>query len=247
VLVEDRMTIATPEGVDVEMVLAGLGSRFLARLLDTLIQAACIIALAIIAALAGAAIGGYAAAFAAVGSFLVLWGYDVAFETLASGRTPGKRAAGIRVVGMRGEPVSFRASAVRNIVRLFEIAFFLYLPAVLSILLTRHDQRLGDLAAGTVVAREKFGGREAPALTTFAAITVMPAMVATWDVSAVSPDEVQTLRRFLERRLELPWHVRAYLAQELVHRLAPKVTGLPADAHPEFVLEGIVVAKQSRA
>jgi uncharacterized RDD family membrane protein YckC len=229
------------------MVLAGLGSRFLARLLDTLIQVACIIALAIIAALAGAAIGGYAPAFAAIGIFLALWGYDVAFETLASGRTPGKRAAGIRVVGMRGEPVSFRASAVRNIVRLFEIVFFLYLPAVIAILLTRHDQRLGDLAAGTVVAREKFGGHEAPTLTTFAAITVAPAMVATWDVSAITTDEVQTLRRFLDRRLELPWHVRAYLAQELVHRLAPKVTGLPADAYPEFVLEGIVVAKQSRA
>src|SRR3954468_13245278 len=114
------MTIATPEGVEVEMVLAGLGSRFLARLLDTLIQALCIIALAIVAGVASDAIGGFAPAFAVIGLFLVMWVYDVAFETLASGRTPGKRAAGIRVVGMRGEPVSFRASAVRNIVRLFE-------------------------------------------------------------------------------------------------------------------------------
>ncbi len=241
------MTIATPEGVEVEMVLAGLGSRFLARLLDTLIQAVCIIALAIIAGVASTAIGGYAAAFGVVGFFLVLWAYDVVFETLASGRTPGKQAAGIRVVGMRGEPVSFRASAVRNIVRVFELVFFLYLPAVVSILLTRHDQRLGDLAAGTVVVREKFGGHAPPTLTTFAAITVQPAMVATWDVSAITAREVQTVRRFLDRRLELPWHVRGYLAHELVQRLAPKVTGLPHDAHPEYVLEGIVVAKQSRA
>jgi uncharacterized RDD family membrane protein YckC len=247
VLVDDRMTIATPEGVEVEMVLAGLGSRFLARLLDTLIQVACIIALAIVAGVASSAIGGFAPAFTVVGIFLVLWVYDVAFETLASGRTPGKRAAGIRVVGMRGEPVSFRASAVRNIVRLFELVFFFYLPAVIAILSTRRDQRLGDLAAGTVVARERFGGRAQPAVTTWSAITVPPEAVAAWDVSTITPDEVQTIRRFLDRRLELPWHIRGYLAYELVHRLAPKVTGLPDNAHPEYVLEGIVVAKQSRA
>jgi uncharacterized RDD family membrane protein YckC len=247
VLVDDRMTIATPEGVEVEMVLAGLGSRFLARLLDTLIQAVCIIALAIVAALASPAIGGFAPAVAIVGFFLVLWVYDVAFETLASGRTPGKRAAGIRVVGLRGEPVSFRASAVRNIVRLFEIVFFFYLPAVIAILSTRHDQRLGDLAAGTVVARERFGGHNPPTLTTWAAISVPAEAVVTWDVSAITPDEVQTIRRFLDRRLELPWHVRGYLATELTHRLAPKITGAPEDVHPEYVLEGIVAAKQARA
>jgi uncharacterized RDD family membrane protein YckC len=247
-LVDDRLTIATPEGVDVEMVLAGLGSRFLARLLDTLIQAVCIIALAIVAAAASDAIGGFAPAVAAVGFFGVLWVYDVAFEMLASGRTPGKRAAGIRVVGTRGEPVTFRASAVRNIVRLFELAFFLYLPAVIAILSTRYNQRLGDLAAGTVVAREKFGGRAPPTPSTWsAAITVRPDEVMTWDVSTVTSDEVLAVRRFLDRRLELPWHVRGYLAYELVHRLAPKVTGLPDDAHPEYVLEGIVVAKQSRS
>src|SRR3954451_20340301 len=156
------MTIATPEGVEVEIVLAGLGSRFLARLLDSFIQALCIFALLTVTGL-GVAVagsdnfGGVGAAVFFVGLFAVVWVYDIAFETLASGRTPGKRAAGIRVVGMRGEPVSFRASAIRNVVRVFELVL-LYLPAVFSILLTRHSQRLGDLAAGTVVARDSFGG-----------------------------------------------------------------------------------------
>jgi uncharacterized RDD family membrane protein YckC len=247
VLVDDRIAIATPEGVEVEMVLAGLGSRFLARMLDTVIQVVCIIALLIVAAVASqSGVDGIGLAFVALGMFLVLWAYDVAFETLAAGRTPGKRAAGIRVVGMRGEPIGFRASAIRNVLRLFEIALA-YLPAVLSIVLTRHGQRLGDLAAGTVVAREAFGGRAPATENMWSALTVRPADVAEWDVSAVTPDEVLAVRRFLDRRLALPWHIRTYLGNQLVQRLAPRITGLPEDAHPEYLLEGVVVAKSARA
>jgi hypothetical protein len=125
----------------------------------------------------------------------------------------------------------------------------LYLPAVFSILLTRHDQRLGDLAAGTLVIRERFGGRTSntDAQNPWSSISVRPAAVATWDVSGITPDETQTVGRFLDRRLELPWHIRGYLANELVQRLAPRITGAPENAHPEFVLEGIVVAKHARA
>jgi uncharacterized RDD family membrane protein YckC len=245
VLVDDRMAIATPEGVDVEMVLAGLGSRFLARLLDLFIQALCIIALAFVVGAVGDGESGLSLAVFLVGLFCVIWVYDVAFETLASGRTPGKRAAGIRVVGLHGEPVTFRASAVRNILRIIDIVL-LFLPAAISILVTHRNQRLGDLAAGTVVVREAFGGRNA-ALGTPAALTVPVEAVATWDVSAVTPDEVQMVRRFLDRRVALPWHVRTYLGSELVHRIAPRVSGIPGNVHPEYVLEGIVVAKRARA
>jgi uncharacterized RDD family membrane protein YckC len=248
VLVDDRMTIATPEGVEVEMVLAGLGSRFLARLLDSLIQAVCIIALGIAAAVTGqTGVGDWALLFWVVGVFVVVWVYDVAFETLASGRTPGKRAAGIRVVGMRGEAIGFRASAVRNVLRIIDLVL-LYFPAVLSILLTRRNQRLGDLAAGTVVVREAFGGRRGDdTVSSWSQVTVAPAAVATWDVSALTTDDVLTVRRFLDRRLALPWHIRTYLGTELVQRIAPRVTGVPDNVHPEYLLEGVVVAKQARA
>jgi uncharacterized RDD family membrane protein YckC len=206
-----------------------------------------IIALAIIAGIAGSVtdLGGWAVALWSVGTFAVVFVYDVAFETLASGRTPGKRGAGIRVVGLRGEPVTFRASAVRNALRLFEFAF-LYFPAVLSILVTTRNQRLGDLAAGTVVAREKFGGRASTAVPT-PPLTVPAEHVVQWDVSAITADEVLAVRQFLERRVALPWPVRTYLGGEFVRRLAPRITGVPGHAHPEYVLEGLVVAKQARA
>src|SRR5689334_6184388 len=103
--------IATPEGVSLDLVLAGLGSRFLARLLDTVIQGAVIALLALGLLLAGAP--GIALAVFFVLTFLVIFAYDVAMEQLCHGQTVGKMAAGIRVIGLDGEPVSFLSSCVR--------------------------------------------------------------------------------------------------------------------------------------
>jgi len=241
VQLDNRVTFATPEGVTLELVLAGLGSRFLARLLDTVIQGALIAALAVAVGASGSP--GWLQAIAIVLSFLVLFAYDIILETLNNGRTVGKLAAGIRVVGGNGEPVRFLASAVRNIARILDFLPFLYLIGTISIVATQRGQRVGDLAAGTIVARDRFPGlAHVPAL-----LTVTPAAVATWDVSAVSPNELQAVRHFLDRRLELRWAARSYFALDLANRLGPKVAGIPANSHPEYVLEGIVVAKQGRS
>jgi uncharacterized RDD family membrane protein YckC len=217
--------------------------------IDALIQGVIIFALAVIgAAASGFSGGGWVLAGLVIMEFAVIFVYDVLFETLASGRTPGKRAAGIRVVGLRGQPVTFRASAVRNAIRIVEL-ILLYIPSIISILVTSRDQRLGDLAAGTVVIRETFGGVGGanPASFVPAPLTVPVEAVAGWDVSAVTPDEVLAIRNFLDRRTSLPWHIRSYLAGEILARVAPKVTGLPPQAHPEYTLEGIVIAKHARA
>jgi uncharacterized RDD family membrane protein YckC len=227
--------------VALELILAGLGSRFLARLLDTVIQGAIIIALAIGIGVSNAS--GWVEAIAVVFIFLVVFVYDVALETLNHGRTIGKQAAGIRVVGASGEPIRFVASAVRNVLRIIDFLPAFYLVGSVAIVTTAHDQRLGDLAAGTIVTRDRFPGipdRTAP-------LTVPLEAVATWDVSAVSPAEVHAVRQFLDRRLELRASARTYFAQDLVNRIAPKVAGIPAGSHPEYVLEGIIVAKQGRS
>jgi uncharacterized RDD family membrane protein YckC len=240
VQLDNRVTFATPEGVTLELVLAGLGSRFLARLLDTVIQVALIIALLLGVGVSGSP--GWVQAIAIVATFLVVFAYDIVLETLNNGRTVGKLAAGIHVVGRTGEPVRFLASAVRNIARILDFLPLLYLIGTISIMTTERGQRVGDLAAGTIVARDRF-----PGLThTPAPITVTADAVATWDVSAVDANELQAVRHFLDRRLELRWPARSYFASDLANRLGPKVAGIPANSHPEYVLEGIVVAKQAR-
>jgi uncharacterized RDD family membrane protein YckC len=240
VQLDNRVTFATPEGVSLELVLAGLGSRFLARLLDTVIQLSIIIALAVGSGVSGST--GWLRAILIVLTFLVVFAYDVILETLNNGRTVGKLAAGIRVVGRNGEPVRFLASAIRNIVRILDFLPIFYLIGTVSIIATQHDQRLGDLAGGTLVTRDRFPGLS----HTPAPITVSPDAVATWDVSAVNANELQAVRHFLDRRLELRWAARSYFALDLANRLGPKVAGIPANSHPEYVLEGIVVAKRGR-
>jgi uncharacterized RDD family membrane protein YckC len=242
VLLDDRVTIATPEGVSLELVLAGVGSRFVARLLDTLIQAVIIFALEL--GIYATSAPGVVRALARVLLFLVIFAYDIPFEVFNRGRTIGKVAAGIRVVGDLGEPVHFFTSAIRTILRVVDFLPVFYIAGVVSMVATQRDQRLGDLAAGTLVVRERFPGI---ATEVSAPATVPVEAVATWDVSALGPDDLATIHQFLDRRLALPIPVRAHFAAELAARVGPLVAGAPYGTHPEYLLEGVVVAKQARS
>lgn len=243
---DDRLSIPTPEGVDLELVLAGLGSRLVAGIIDYAVQGVVLLALTFLGfALAGDGnSGGFLLAGLVLASFLVSFGYPVAFETLASGRTPGKRATGLRVVRLGGEPVGFLASAVRNLLRLVDSLPGIYAVGAASILFSRRNQRLGDLAAGTLVVRE----RRAPLPSAPAPVPdfAVADRYATWDVSGITSFELVTVRRFLERRWQLDPHARGRLGWELAERLRPKVAGAPPDLHPEQFLEALAEAKASR-
>lgn len=244
--IEDRVTISTPEGVDLDVVVAGIGSRFMARLLDTLVQGGVIIALAIALGTTRAFSSGIGVALFALVVFGVVFLYDIVYEIVGNGATIGKRACGLRVVMTDGGPETATASVVRNVVRLVDFLPVLYGIGLVSMLATTHSQRLGDLAGGTYVVRERHGDRQVTDTHGAARITVPLADVSHWDVSAVTPEEIEVVRQFLVRRLTIPPEVRYRMAVELAVRLAPKITGLPPTSHPEYVLEGVVVAKEHR-
>ena len=244
---DNRIVVATPEGIELEVVLAGLGSRFVARLIDTSIQLVIILVLSLGGYVAsGGSWDGYVVAGVVVLSFLVMFAYDVPFEVLNAGRTPGKNTLGLRVIGRNGEPIDFVTSSVRNLLRIIDFLPLFYLVGSIAIVASQHDQRLGDHAAGTLVARERFSGQSID-LQPAAPVSVPLEQVLTWDVSSVDADEIQVLRHFLDRRLAIPWPIRSYFAQQLLERFWPKVPGLPMNVHPEYILEGIVVAKQGHA
>jgi uncharacterized RDD family membrane protein YckC len=240
---EERTRIATPEGVELELVLAGLASRFIAELFDALILGAVLVAMVVVAALAGGGAGALILVVVLGGFLLVTVGYHVAFEVLACGRTPGKRWAGLRVVLEGGGPVDLRASLVRNLVRLIEGIALFYVPAVVAVLATRRNQRLGDLAAGTLVIREP---ARAPSIPGPPSPTIAAA-AAGWDVSAITADDLAAVRTFLARREQFTPASRRGLARELADRLGPKVAGPRPDTPPEAVLEGIAAAKSARS
>ena len=146
---DDVITLATPEGVELELTLAGAGSRMIAGAIDLIAQGVLVVAL-LVGLLSLGAVG---LALFSIAAFLVLFAYDVLFEVLGGGQTPGKRITGLRVVRSDGSPVDLRASAVRNIARLVDGPPFSYLPTLIGILVTKNNQRPGDLAGDTVVIR----------------------------------------------------------------------------------------------
>jgi len=234
---EDQVTIATPEGVELRLALAGLGSRSVAGSVDLVLKVLLIGALALL--LFGLSIGGGAATavFSAAG-FAIYFGYDVLFEVLAAGRTPGKRFSGLRVAAEGGAPVGFRCSAIRNLVRVIDGPGTMYVLGSAFILFSKRNQRLGDQAAGTFVIRE----RHAADAEATASQSQAPPPLGAFDVSAVTLEELATVRSFLERRPGLDTRARHSLAVQLSQRLRPKVVGAP-EGDGEPFLEWLASAK----
>jgi hypothetical protein len=147
-----------------------------------------------------------------------------------------------------GEPVGVRASAVRNLIRLLEGPPLFYVPAIISILATPRNQRLGDLAAGTLVVREPRGPRRRRRAKPAQQTALAPGLrLAEWDVSAITQDELAAIRSFLARRDSFAPPARRGLARELAARLGEKVAGPPPGLPAETLLEGIAAAKSARS
>ena len=241
--------VVTPEAVPLELQTAGLGSRFLALLIDWTVQGAALFALLLAAAALSTAAHvpawpGGALLFFLV--FAVVWGYPVAMETLWRGRSLGKAALGLRVVTREGGQVRFRHAAIRAALGLVDFVLTSGGAAVLSVLLTRHDQRLGDLAAGTLVLRERTGQR-APAPVLFHVPSGLEVYAASLDVSGLGADDYRAVRSFLVRGPRLPPHIRASLAAQLASSTAPRVRPRPpADMPAEPFLACVAAAYQRR-
>jgi uncharacterized RDD family membrane protein YckC len=245
VQLEQRITLTTPEGVDIDMVVAGLGSRTLAGLLDLAIQLGALIALSLMVSAANVD-NGFAVAILIIVFFMVLFGYFLAFELLNRGRTVGKMAVGLRVVRIDGGPVTFVPSAVRNLLRLIDgwalLTLFICPVGMVACVASSRSQRLGDLAASTIVVRERFAFQ--PGLA--AAVSPVPEQAINWDTSGVSAADVAAIRHYLARRHFLPRHVAAYLAAGLSARIQPKVAGSEPTWPPDVILETVAAIKAGR-
>lgn len=162
----ERIWIDTPESVDLSLEPAGLGTRFLAALIDGLIMGGALFLLMMLSVgmgLFGAEMMGpgdllgigllYAVLLLLFG--LLFIAYKPFFEAIWNGQTPGKRWVGIRVVQANGLPVGIGSVIIRNLMRFVDVLPFYYMVGIISLLATRRNQRLGDLAAGTMVVYDR--------------------------------------------------------------------------------------------
>lgn len=257
---DDRYVTPTPEGVSLDVALAGLGSRFGAIALDmtvqTIVFVGLVIAVGLITANGDSAI--WPTAILLAGFVVIYPGYYIFCEVAFSGRTLGKAAVGIRVVTTAGLAVGFWASLLRNVARLVDLLPSMYLVGVVSILATSRNQRVGDMLAGTIVVRVRHAadmiargqpyGATAWA-TPLAGFATIPAgdtaALALVDVSAVSDEEISLVHHYFARRAGYTSEARERLAASLVARLAPRVRGVTA-TDPEAYLATVAQARALR-
>ncbi len=154
---DTRLRVQTPEHVELALPLAGLGSRFAALFLDGVILLLALAVTVLAFVFFGAQVFGpnLAQGLGIFAAFLVFWGYFFGFEAFNDGRTPGKRAFGLRTVHADGSALSPQAAAIRNLVRIVDVqpGVACLLGGFVMLVDTRH-RRLGDLAAGSLVVRE---------------------------------------------------------------------------------------------
>ncbi len=150
------LVVSTPERVSFDYQVAGLGTRGIAQILDLLIVFGILIAVFFLAAAAAAYTGSdvVATLVELFGSFVVIFGYFWISEALFSGQTLGKRAFRLRVVGDRGEPVTWLQAGIRNVIRIIDFLPYGYGVGVVVLFANGRGKRLGDLAAGTVVVKD---------------------------------------------------------------------------------------------
>jgi len=241
-----RGSIITPEAVLLDFEVAGLGSRSIAFAIDFAVQLIALIGF--FAVLGVVAVGSSLVGIIVllVGLMAIVLGYPIAMEMLNGGRTLGRMAVGTRVVTVEGAPVQFRQAFIRSLLALVDLYGTAGTVAVVSSLLTKRGQRLGDLVAGTMVIRQPKISGSAGAIF-FWPPQYLRAWSSTVDTAALGNDVYQMIRDFLTRT-DLAEPTRSELAlalSDLVEQrlpLAPRGTQVP----PQDYLTAIAAATQDR-
>ncbi len=223
------LEVQTPESIAFSYELAGLGSRFLAVVIDLLIQAAIFAAILWgIALLAGHDSGARIAAaetskvarslaIAVIAAlvFGVFFGYFIVFEAFWNGRTPGKSAMGLRVVRDGGYALDFTGAVVRNLIRVGEATAGFYAVSAVACVASPENKRLGDMAAGTIVVRDS-------AIASLARL--MQQSQQEPHAGMLTEREHAIVDAFVARRTALAPAVRAQMAARIAARIRQRVS-----------------------
>ncbi len=227
---------------------AGLGSRFLASLIDHILFLG-LAMIAVAAAAAASALSPPIARFLSrwslaifASSVLVYIAFFAAFEIAWNGQTPGKRAGGLRVIRADGTAPTPTDILLRNLLRIVDFLPAYYGIGLLCILITRRAQRLGDLAAGTVVIRylpTPPPAPEAPPPTDDRLAALISA------VASLPPGQRRAAVEFVQRRDELDPRVRGRLARQIAAGLRASLPSFSLPDDPEQCIELIAAAVQA--
>jgi len=255
----NRFTLHTPESVELEFTLAGIGNRAYALLIDYIIFGLILIVFLVgvlifnsllletIAKLLGSTnrLELWLIAVQALIGFLIYVGYFVFFETLWSGQTPGKRYVKIRVIRDDGRPVRLQQSTLRALLRPFDDLFFI---GVFLIVFNQREKRLGDLVGGTVVIQEEQPVTSAALKVSTSARSLAKKLLIEADISRLLPEDFAVVREYLQRREVMIPNARNELSKQLATQVK-EIIGLgklPTKVDANLFLEAVYQAYQQQ-
>ena len=243
---DDVATVETPEQLQLALPLAGVGSRSLAFIIDFLIQLIPIV-IAMVLFMVAFAIDPLkdtsgqelaqgrlpllaSAIFSAI-TFATNFVYFTFFDLVSRGQSPGKRALGLRVVRDGGRPIDARSSLIRNFLRTVDLLPGFYLLGLGAIFMSRDHKRIGDLAGGTLVIRDR-----ADKVGDVSVLLAPTSVLARPAAGALKPEDRALVHDFIDRRAMLPDPARARIARQIADQLAPRY-GMDPSLSPDAIID----------
>lgn len=220
----ERLSIETPENLPLDAQIAGFGTRCTAAILDYLIIGALLILIALFFFNRVRDSSVALAVYIGI-QFLLITFYHLLFELFWNGQSPGKRWTGLRVVRANGLPLTASAAVIRNFMRLFDFLPIAYGVGMIALFLTRNTQRLGDLAAGTIVIKEQkditlTSLRDSTAVQYrhLSPLTPLPHYI---QIDALTEQDRQLVVDFLNRRAALrdTYQIAMMLARQMAEKM----------------------------
>lgn len=259
-LLDNHLSIDTPENVTFGYDVAGIGSRFLAAFIDTLLIMLLLTIVNMTMLFLTRSLFGDSAAQNLVSiwiaalfgliSFFFFWGYYILFEMMWNGQSPGKRWLGLRVLKTDGTPITLVESIIRNLVRLVDFLPAYYGLGVVTMFVNDRARRLGDLAAGTLVVYdtgtvtlEELSQADDSLVSRFQQISPETEKLP---LERLTSQDLHMIEDFLRRRADLA--NRTSVAIKILDRLyeTMEVPPIPNNAKAEDILAEIYKLSQSR-
>lgn len=235
-------SIVTPEKVAVEFRLAGIGSRIFAAFLDAVVMVILLMSGAFLSTAIMPASAGMGILLFLLVVLFVVAGYSILLESVWNGQTVGKKLMGIRVRMADGSPVTLGAAAVRSVLRLGD----LLLPVLMAIdiillFLSPRAQRLGDIAANTIVVHERRNVDAVP-LSSGLSDFEHPLEGLVGDLRGMTAEEYLAIKTLCDRYPELPAIVQTRLTRDVWQPVANRYS-IPtyAGVHPVYLMEAVVM------
>jgi uncharacterized RDD family membrane protein YckC len=220
---DTRIEIITPENIAFQYRVAGPFRRLPAYLLDAIIRAAVIMlgGLIVMFTLGLSGLPELGVGVVLIIWFVLSWFYGGLFETFWNGQTPGKRMMRIRVVSVDGQPINGIQAVLRNLLREVDaLPLNLCLVGLLAAMMNNRFQRLGDLAARTMVVVEE--GHWLRGLTQLNEPEVIQ-LAAQIPVNFLAKRSLaRALSAYVERRGSFAWGRRMEIARHLAEPLREK-------------------------